>query len=403
MTLAEQLPVLVVVLPLFVAPLLALLASRGNLPWLVATLTSALTFAMAIALAAQVMQTGVIYYELGNWPVPFGIGLTIGPLSAMMLMIISGASTVALVAGRESMNAEVGTAHQALLYSCWLLAMTGLLGITVTGDAFNIFVFMEISSLASYVMVANGPKRQALTASFKYLVTGTIGATFYLIGVGYLYMMTGTLNIADMAARLADVSDTLPVMIAGGFVILGVALKAALFPMHAWMPNAYQHAPTPVAIFFAACATKVALFVMLRVQYELLLPNLGPQAAFLTSWLIPLCVGGFLVGSAVAMFERDLKRMLGYSSVAQLGYIVLGISLANSAGVTAAMIHFFNHALIKVALFVAVAGMVLRFGSSNIEQLAGVGKRMPWTTPLRCQRSMSCKHPWRHFPARVTT
>ena len=380
MTLAEQLPVLVVVLPLFVAPLLALLASRGNLPWLVATLTSALTFAMAIALAAQVMQTGVIYYELGNWPVPFGIGLTIGPLSAMMLMIISGASTVALVAGRESMNAEVGTGHQALLYSCWLLAMTGLLGITVTGDAFNIFVFMEISSLASYVMVANGPKRQALTASFKYLVTGTIGATFYLIGVGYLYMMTGTLNIADMAVRLADVSDTLPVMIAGGFVILGVALKAALFPMHAWMPNAYQHAPTPVAIFFAACATKVALFVMLRVQYELLLPNLGPQAAFLTSWLIPLCVGGFLVGSAVAMFERDLKRMLGYSSVAQLGYIVLGISLANSAGVTAAMIHFFNHALIKAALFVAVAGMVLRFGSSNIEQLAGVGKRMPWTT-----------------------
>jgi multicomponent Na+:H+ antiporter subunit D len=380
MSLAAQFPVLVVVLPLFVAPLLALLANRGNLPWLVAIVTSALTFAMAIALTAQVMQTGVIYYELGNWPVPFGIGLTIGPLSAMMLMIISGASTVALAAGRESMNAEVGEEHQALLYSCWLLAMTGLLGIAVTGDAFNIFVFMEISSLASYVLVANGPKRQALTASFKYLVTGTLGATFYLIGVGYLYMMTGTLNIADMATRLADVSDTLPVMIAGGFVILGVALKAALFPMHAWMPNAYQYAPTPVAIFFAACATKVALFVMLRFQYELFLPNLGPQASFLSSWLIPLCVGGFLVGSAVAMFERDLKRMLGYSSVAQLGYIVLGISLSSSAGVTAAMIHFFNHALIKAALFVAVAGMVLRFGSSNIEQLAGVGKRMPLTT-----------------------
>jgi multicomponent Na+:H+ antiporter subunit D len=380
MTLTEQFPILVVVLPLFVAPLLALLASRGNFPWLVATVTSALTFAIAIALTSQVMDSGLIEYELGNWPVPFGIGLTIGPLSAMVLLIISGASTVALVAGRQSMNAEVDPEHQSLLYACWLLAMTGLLGIAVTGDAFNIFVFMEISSLASYVMVANGPKRQALTASFKYLVTGTLGATFYLVGVGYLYMMTGTLNIADMAVRLSDVSDTLPVMIAGGFVILGVALKAALFPMHAWMPNAYQFAPTPVAIFFAACATKVALFVMLRFEYELLLPNLGPHALFLSSWLIPLCVGGFLVGSAVAIFERDLKRMLGYSSVAQLGYIVLGISLATSAGVTAAMIHFFNHALIKAALFVAVAGMILRFGSSNLDQLAGVGKRMPLTT-----------------------
>lgn len=379
MTFMEQLPILVVVLPLFVAPILSLLSSRGSLPWLVATVTSALTFAIAIMLTAEVMRSGVIEYALGNWPVPFGIGLTIGPLSAMMLMIISGASTVALLAGREGMNAEVDPVHQSLLYSCWLLAMTGLLGIAATGDAFNVFVFMEISSLASYVMVANGPKRQALTASFKYLITGTLGATFYLIGVGYLYMMTGTLNIADMAARLSEVSDTMPVMIAGGFVMLGLALKAALFPMHAWMPNAYQYAPTPVAIFFSACSTKVALFVMLQFEYVLLLPNLGPRAAFLSSLLIPLCVGGFLVGSAVAIFERDLKRMLGYSSVAQLAYIVLGISLASSAGVTAAMIHFFNHALIKAALFVAVAGMILRFGSSSLDQLAGVGRRMPFT------------------------
>lgn len=379
MTLSEQLPILVVILPLFVAPLLALIASRGSLPWIIATTTSALTFAIAIMLTAEVMQSGTIEYALGDWPVPFGIGLTIGPLSAMMLMIISGASTVALVAGRESMNAEVGFMHQSLLYSCWLLALAGLLGIAATGDAFNIFVFMEISSLASYVMVANGPNRQALTASFKYLVTGTLGATFYLVGVGYLYMMTGTLNIADMAQRLGEVSDTLPIFIAAGFVMLGLALKAALFPMHAWMPNAYQFAPTPVAIFFAACSTKVALFVMLRFEYVLFLPNLGQQATFLSSLLIPLCVGGFLVGSAVAIFERDLKRMLGYSSVAQLAYIVLGISLASSAGVTAAMIHFFNHALIKAALFVAVAGMIIRFGSSSLDQLAGVGKRMPLT------------------------
>lgn len=379
MTLLQQLPILVVVVPLFVAPLLAMVASQGRLPWLIATATSAITFVIAIALTAQVLQSGTILYELGNWPVPFGIGLAIGPFSALMLLVITGASLAALISGNQSMNSEVGQEHQSLLYSCWLLALAGLIGITVTGDAFNVFVFMEISSLASYVMVANGPNRRALTASFTYLVTGTTGATFYLIGVGYLYMMTGTLNLADMADRLADVSDTLPVLIAGGFLVLGLALKAALFPMHAWMPNAYQFAPTPVAIFFAACSTKVALFVMLRFDFVVLLPNLGEQAYFLSSLLIPLCVAAFLVGSAVAMFERDLKRMLGYSSVAQIGYIVLAISLASSAGVTAAVVHFFNHALMKAALFVAVAGIALRYGSSNIDQLAGLGRRMPLT------------------------
>jgi len=379
MTLFEQLPILVVVVPLFVAPLLAMVASNGRLPWLIATATTAVTFLIAVGLTAHVLQSGTILYELGNWPVPFGIGLVIGPFSALMLLVISGASLTALMAGGQSMDSEVGQQHQSLLYSCWLLAMAGLIGITVTGDAFNVFVFMEISSLASYVMVANGPNRRALTASFTYLVTGTTGATFYLIGVGYLYMMTGTLNLADMADRLADVSDTLPVLIAGGFLVLGLALKAALFPMHAWMPNAYQFAPTPVAIFFAACSTKVALFVMLRFDFVVLLPNLGEQAYFLSSLLIPLCVAAFLVGSAVAMFERDLKRMLGYSSVAQIGYIVLAIALASSAGITAAVVHFFNHALMKAALFVAVAGIVLRFGSSNLDQLAGLGRRMPLT------------------------
>jgi multicomponent Na+:H+ antiporter subunit D len=223
------------------------------------------------------------------------------------------------------------------------------------------------------------PKRQALTASFKYLITGTLGATFYLIGVGYLYMMTGTLNLADMAVRVADVSDTMPVLIASGFLLMGLALKAALFPMHAWMPNAYQFAPTPVTLFFAACSTKVALFVLIRFDFIVLQPNLDGLASTFAGFLIPLCVVGFLVGSTVAIFERDLKRMLGYSSVAQIGYILLGVSLATNAGTTAAIVHMFNHALMKAALFMAVGCFVLRFGTSNLDKLAGAGKAMPLT------------------------
>lgn len=379
MTFFDHLPILVVLAPLFVAPLLAIVPSRGHLPWLIATLTSLASFVIALFISAQVLQHGTLTYELGGWPVPFGIGLAISPLSALMLIVISGASFAALSWGQQSMTSEVGPEHQSLLYACWLLAMAGLIGICITGDAFNIFVFMEISSLASYVMVAAGPNRQALTASFKYLITGTVGATFYLIGIGYLYMMTGTLNIADMTTRLASVSETLPVLMASGFVVLGLALKAALFPMHAWMPNAYRFAPTPVAVFFAACSTKVALYVLIRFDFLVLQPNISDHSAMLSAVLMPLSVAAFIVGSAIAIFERDLKRMLGYSSVAQIGYILLGVSLLSAPGLNSAIVHMFNHAMIKSALFMAVGAMVLRYGSSKLDDLAGIGKTMPLT------------------------
>jgi multicomponent Na+:H+ antiporter subunit D len=273
----------------------------------------------------------------------------------------------------------MGREHHALFLSCWLLATSGLLGIVVTADAFNAFVFMEISSLASYVLVAAGPKRQSLTASFKYLVTGSLGATFYLIGVGYLYMMTGTLNFDDLATRLSEVSETTPVLIASGFIILGLALKAAIFPMHAWLPNAYQFAPTPVTVFLAACSTKVAIYLLIKFDFAVLQPNLPDHATLFSAVLMPLAVLAFLVGSTLAIFSQDLKRMLAYSSVAQMGYILLALSLVSTAGLTAAIVHIFNHALMKSALFMAVGGLVWRFGSSNLNDLAGTAKKMPLT------------------------
>jgi multicomponent Na+:H+ antiporter subunit D len=389
MSLTDHLPILVVLVPMFAAPLLAAVPSRGRLPWAIATAVSLLTFVVAVLIAGQVLDGGTLRYELGGWPVPFGIGLAVGPLSALMLLVVTGASTLALLWGPASMDSEVGPAHQSLLYASWLLALCGLVGIAVTDDAFNVFVFMEISSLASYVLVAAGPKRQALTATFRYLVAGTVGATFYLIGVGYLYMMTGTLNLSDMAVRLADVSETAPVLIASGFIVLALAFKAALFPMHAWMPDAYRFAPTPVAVFLAACATKVALFVLIRFDFLVLMPNLQGHPGLLVMVLLPLSVVAMLVGSGVAIFERDLKRMLGFSSVAQIGYILLAVSLLSATGLTAAIVHLFNHALIKGALFMAVGTLVLRTGSSRLDDLAGIGKAMPLTMLAFCVAGLS--------------
>jgi multicomponent Na+:H+ antiporter subunit D len=378
MTFLSHLPALLVVVPMAVAPLIAVLPSRSRLGYALATLTAGLTFVIAVLLANHVASQGSMAYEMG-WPVPFGIGLLVTPFSAVMALIISGGSFVALLWGAKSLESEMGREHHALFLSCWLLASSGLLGIVVTADAFNAFVFMEISSLASYVLVAAGPKRQSLTASFKYLVTGSLGATFYLIGVGYLYMMTGTLNFDDLAIRLSEVSETTPVLIASGFIILGLALKAAIFPMHAWLPNAYQFAPTPVTVFLAACSTKVAIYLLIKFDFAVLQPNLHDHAAFFSAVLMPLAVLAFLVGSTLAIFSKDLKRMLAYSSVAQMGYILLASSLVSTAGLTAAIVHVFNHALMKSALFMAVGCLVWRFGSSNLNDLAGTAKKMPLT------------------------
>jgi multicomponent Na+:H+ antiporter subunit D len=238
---------------------------------------------------------------------------------------------------------------------------------------------MEISSLASYVLIAGGPDRRALPSVFKYLMMGTIGATFYLIGVGLIYMMTGTLNLADMEVRIHEVADQRPILAAAGFITVGLALKAAIFPLHVWLPNAYTYAPHMVTAFLAACSTKVSLYVLLRFDFFVFQENLAGHAFQFAAYLMPLAILGILVGSAVAMFETNIKRLLAFSSVAQIGYMMLGASLVTVAGLTAGVMHIFNHALAKGALFLAVASFATVAAGLRLDDLKGIARRMPWT------------------------
>lgn len=375
---AEQLPALAVAVPLAAAPLAALLG-RGSLPWALATLASAGAFTVAILLAAAAAGVEAISYDVGGWPAPFGIELRVTAFSALLLVIITGASTVALAGTKPSLDAEVVPARRPYFYAAWLLAVGGLSGIVASGDAFNIFVFMEVSSLASYILIAGGTDSRALPAVFKYLVMGTIGATFYLIGVGLIYMMTGTLNLTDMEARIGGVADLKPILAAVGFVTLGLALKAGVFPLHVWVPNAYAWSPHAVTAFIAACSTKVSLYVLLRFDFMVFQGSLADHDLRFAGFLLPLAVFAVLVASATAMAEGHLKRLLAYSSVAQIGYMVLGASLMTPAGLTAGIVHMFNHALAKGTLFLAVACLATRFASLALADLAGAARRMPWT------------------------
>lgn len=374
--LLPHLPALAVIVSLLTAPLTFILRERG-LAWAAATAASACSFAIAVRLVHYVRTEGTLSYALGGWQAPYGIELVVDAFSALLLLIVTGASTLALLVSRQGLAREVPPERQYLLYTAWLLALAGLSGIVVSGDAFNIFVFLEISSLATYILIAGGPRREALSAVFKYLIIGTIGATFYLIGVGLIYMMTGTLNLADMEARLHEVSDLRPVLAAAGFITVGLALKAAVFPLHTWLPNAYTFAPNTVTVFIAACATKVSLYVLLRFDFAVFQGNLPGHVLQFAGFVVPLGILAVLIASAVALAEKDLKRLLAYSSIAQVGYILIGAGLASVTGLTAAIVHMFNHALAKGALFIAVACLAMRIGDMTLDGLAGVGRRQP--------------------------
>ncbi len=378
MNLSAQLPALQIVVPLLTAPLVVLLKPRGT-AWAATTAASAMAFAIALAIAASVLDGETYTYAMGSWPAPYGIALGIDAFGSLILLMITGASTLALLACRRSLDADIEQQRQPLFYAAWLLSLAGLSGIAASADAFNIFVFMEISSLAGYIIVAGGPDRRALPAVFKYLIMGTIGATFYLIGVGLIYMMTGTLNLADMEARLGDVTNLDPVLVAAGFITVGLALKAAIFPLHVWLPNAYTYAPHAVTAFLAACGTKVALYVLLRFDFFVFQGNLAEHDVQFSLFLLPLALLGILIASGVAVFETNLKRLLAFSSVAQVGYIMLGASLVTVTGLTAGILHMFNHALAKGGLFLAVAGFALAARGLELRQLGGIARQMPWT------------------------
>ena len=375
---AANLPALQVVLPLIAAPLCVVLA-RPNLVWGFATAVSWIAMAVAVALLVQVLDGGAISYQLGGWEPPWGIEYRIDLANAFVLLIVSSISAVVLPFAHASVVEEIPEDRVSLFYCMYLLCLTGLLGIAITGDAFNVFVFLEISSLSSYVLISLGRDRRALTAAYQYLIMGTIGATFYLIGIGLLYAMTGTLNMADLAARVPAVADTRTVQAAFAFLVIGIGLKAAIFPLHTWLPNAYCYAPSVVTAFLAATATKVSVYVLLRVLFTIFGTEFALGEIALQWVLIPLALASMLVASTVAIFQNNVKRLLAYSSVAQIGYMVLGVSFGNLTGLTATIVHLFNHAVIKGGLFMVLGCVFLRLGSNRIGDMAGLGRTMPWT------------------------
>lgn len=377
MTLADQFPALVVILPLLAAPLCIVFDNPRTSWWITLAATFA-SFYIAVQLFLGFDQP--ISYALGGWDAPWGIEFRVDQLTSLVLLLVTAIGAISVVYAPRIVQREIELSKQTGLYAAMLLTEAGLLGMTVTGDAFNVFVFLEISSLGTYALIAMGRDKRALTASFEYLVMGTIGGTFILIGLGFVYMMTGTLNMEDLAQRLPAVADKSTAHAGFAFITVGILLKLAMFPMHLWLPNAYAYAPSVVSIFLAATSTKVAIYLLMRFVFTIFGHEVDFQQFAFTYIVLPLSVMAVLMASLVAVYETNIKRMLAYSSVAQIGYILMGFALLTQSGLQAAMLHLFNHAIMKAALFMALGALAWHLGSVTLHNLSGIGRRMPLTS-----------------------
>ena len=373
-----HLPILLIVVPLVSAPLCVLLRQK-TLVWAFASLVCLASLGMASMLLIRVLEEGVISYAIGGWIAPWGIEYRVDTINAYVLLLVSIIAAVLTFFALPSAVDEVSGKQHYLFYTAYLLCLTGLMGIAITGDAFNVFVFLEISSLSSYTLIAMGRDRRALTASYQYLLMGTLGATFIVIGIGLMYMMTGTLNMFDLSQRLPAMFETRTAMVAFAFLTVGMLIKLAMFPMHMWLPNAYCYAPSLITAFLAATATKVSIYVFLRFTFTVWGAEFVFEKLNLDIFLIPLSLIGIYVASLSAIYQTNVKRLLAYSSVAQIGYMMLGIGFVSVTGLTGGIVHLFNHALMKAALFLAVGCAVFRLGSSDLTDWKGLGRRMPVT------------------------
>ncbi len=368
-----------------VAPLLAAAVAAfglgGRAAWVLALVATVASLATSLIVVDQVHAHGVVSYALGGWAPPLGIEYRADALNAPILLLISAIGVVAVAFAPSTVAREVDEGRRGLFFAAFLVCFAGLLGVVATGDAFNLFVFLEISSLSTYVLVAMGARqdRRALTAAYNYLILGTIGATFFVIGVGFLYIATGTLNLADMARLLPPMADTTTVRAGYAFIFIGLGLKAAMFPLHTWLPNAYAFAPSFITVFLAATATKAAVYALIRFLFTVFDTRYAFEEVTLAWLLAPLAAAGMIVASLQACVQTDAKRILAYSSVAQVGYMLLGVATATAAGVAAGLLHLFNHALMKGALFMALGAVALHLNARNLSDLAGLGRRMPVT------------------------
>jgi multicomponent Na+:H+ antiporter subunit D len=374
----EHLPALIpisLILFAFIAGILGMMKYR--LSRYLAILGAVAAFGLSVTSTIHVLQTGTMSYHFGNWPPPYGIEFVMDTLTCFMVLVITGIGSILLMFPTKP-GFMIDEQKSATLYTLVLLFMAGLCGMVMAGDLFNLYVFLEISSLTTFALVSIGGGK-ASVASFRYLIMASIGGCFYLLGVGFIYFSVGSINMADVFQLLPAVYDS-PSVIGGAFLIItGLCLKMALFPFHTWLPDSDTYAPPVVAAFSAAVQIEVPAYVITRLLLNVFSQDFMVTLTPITDIIAWISAAGIIIASILAIAQNNFRRMLAYSSVAQVAYIGLGIGLANPLGIVGGIFHIMAHSLMKGSLFLIAGGLHHHNGIWNIQGFQGLGRRMPWT------------------------
>lgn len=351
--------------------LLAGLYSAGS-GWPITVVTLVVTTALAIPVVIAA-SAGSVRYAIGAIPAQYGIELVIDAVAAVLVVL-----TLVVLFGAVAHLRRAGPRGNAFHAGILLLA-GGTLGVTMAGDLFNLFVFLEISALASYALIASADDRRATYAAFKYLLLGTVGASLYLLGVAYVFIATGTLNMRAAAASLAAVGHADPVVVASFvFIGVGLAIKIAMFPLHTWLADAHAAAPDAISAIVSGLLPAVAVYALARIVFAVYSVGfLAANPAFTTL----LVVGGLVTlfaGSVFALLQREIKLLLAYSTVAQMGLAVVGVALATEQSVFGATVQLLGHGIVKAALFLLAGIIALVYGARRLDEYAGLAKRSPY-------------------------
>jgi multicomponent Na+:H+ antiporter subunit D len=374
----DHYPAFIVILPLLFAFVVSSSAwIKKSLCFPLAVTGMGLSAFFSVLLLKQVATTGLVEYRMGGWETPWGIGYHVDYLNGLVVTVVTVLAFINMIATRNNVAQETPEKAGAF-YSLYLLFIVGLAGILLTGDLFNLYVLLEVASLTSYSLIGMGSGRAPM-ASLNYLFMGTVGGCFYLLGVGYLYIMTGSLNMVDVATLLPQLYNSSAIVMAFIFCLVGVGIKMAFFPLHMWLPNAYGFAPTAAASLIAPLMTKVMVYVMIRlmltifsVDFTFIVLKMGDPMVWLSSLAI-------VAGAVFALVQKNLKRMFCYIIVSEIGYMMGGAWLGNTTGMTGAILHIFNDAIMTLCLFLCAGSIFYRIGGLDLDRLKGLFSKMPVT------------------------
>ena len=375
---AEHFPILIVVTPLtfaFLVNIVGLWNRKLCFPLVLIALAACLVCAIEI-LAIVIQQGKPIHYYLGGWPPPWGIAYTIDYLNALVLASVAVISLLVTIYAKRAVAQEIPDEKHPQLYTLLLLHLTGLFGITATGDMFNLYVLLEIASFSAYAIIALGEQGAAF-AAFRYIIFGTIGACAYLLGTGYLYILTGSLNMADLTNLLPQSFYSKALLVGFAFFIVGLGIKMGIFPLHTWLPDAYTLAPSAVSVLLAPLFTKVGAYVIIRIMFTVFDPSFAIKLYPVTDVLGWIAAIGILFACMMALAQSDFKRMLCYVIVAEMGYIMIGIASANRLGLTGAILHIINDMFMMACLFTVAGAIFYQTGTRNIYQFRYLHRTMP--------------------------